>query len=71
LSWPRTPLQPRRFDGTFSIDGVQISGGEGGVLVIADAVDTNVALHVVTFSGLSGPEIGKVECCGLTATSGP
>jgi hypothetical protein len=61
------------FDGNFSIDGAQISGGGGGVWVIADAVDTNVALHGVTFSGLSGPEIEKVECCGFTATvtSGP
>lgn len=61
------------FDGTFSIDGAQISGGGGGVWVIADSADTNVALHDVTFSGLSGPEIEKVECCGFTATvtSGP
>lgn len=61
------------FDGTFSIDGAQISGGGGGVWVIADSADTNVALHDVTFSGLSGPEIQKVECSGFTATvtSGP
>jgi Right handed beta helix region len=56
------------FDGTFVIDGAQISGGGGGVWVIADSTNTAVALNDVTFSGLSGPEIQKVECCGFTAT---
>jgi hypothetical protein len=56
------------FDGTFTIDGAQISGGGGGVWLIADSADTNVTLNDVTFSGLSGPEIEKVECCGFTAT---
>jgi hypothetical protein len=56
------------FDGTFVIDGARISGGGGGVWVIADAVNTAVSLNDVTFSGLSGPEIQKVECCGFTAT---
>ena len=56
------------FDGTFVIDGGQISGGGGGLWAIADSANTNVALNGVTFSGLSGPEIEKVECCGFTAT---
>ena len=56
------------FDGTFVVDGASISGGGGGVWAIADSSDTNIALNNVTFSGLSGPEIGKVECCGFTAT---
>jgi len=56
------------FDGNFTIDGAQISGGGGGVWAIADSTDTNVLLNDVSFSGLSGPEIGKVECCGFTAT---
>jgi parallel beta helix pectate lyase-like protein len=56
------------FDGNFVIDGASISGGGGGVWAIADSSDTNIALHDVTFSGLSGPEVGKVECCGFTAT---
>ena len=56
------------FDGNFTIDGAQISGGGGGVWAIADSADTNVLLNDVSFSGLSGPEIGKVECCGFTAT---
>ena len=56
------------FDGTFLIDGAQISGGDGGVWVIADSANSTVVLDDVTFSGLSGPEIQKVECCGFTAT---
>ena len=56
------------FDGDFAVDGGLIRGGGGGLWVIADAVDTNVALHHVTMSHLSGPEIEKVECCGFTAT---
>jgi hypothetical protein len=56
------------FDGDFVIDGAQISGGGGGVWAIADSANTTVALNGVTFSDLSGPEIGKVECCGFTAT---
>jgi parallel beta helix pectate lyase-like protein len=56
------------FDGTFLIDGAQISGGGGGVWVIADSADTTVVLKNVTFSGLSGPVVEKVECCSFTAT---
>jgi hypothetical protein len=56
------------FDGAFVVDGAQISGGGGGFWAIADSTNTTVALNDVTFSRLSGPEIGKVECCGFTAT---
>ncbi|MEO8134128.1 MAG: right-handed parallel beta-helix repeat-containing protein [Betaproteobacteria bacterium] len=56
------------FDGNFLIDGAQISGGGGGVWVIADSANSTVILNDVTFSRLSGPEIQKLECCGFTAT---
>jgi hypothetical protein len=56
------------FDGTFFINGARISGGGGGVWVIADTADTTVVLNSVTFSGLSGPAVEEVECCGFTAT---
>lgn len=56
------------FDGTFVIDGAKISGGGGGVWAVADSANTFVTLNDVTFSGLSGPVVGKVECCGFTAT---
>ena len=56
------------FDGNFLIDGAQISGGGGGVWVIADSANSNVVLDNVTFSALSGPVVEKVECCGFTAT---
>ena len=55
-------------DGTFVIDGAEITGGGGGVWVIADTANSTVVLDNVTFSGLSGPEVDKVECCGFTAT---
>jgi hypothetical protein len=55
-------------DGTFVVDGGEITGGGGGVWAIADSANTNVTLNGVSISGLSGPEIGKVECCGFTAT---
>lgn len=56
------------FDGNFVVDGGEIRGGGGGLWAIANSTDTNVQLNGVTFSGLSGPEIDKVECCGFTAT---
>jgi hypothetical protein len=56
------------FDGNFVVDGGEIRGGGGGLWAIADSANANVLLNGVTFSGLSGPEIGKVECCGFTAT---
>jgi hypothetical protein len=55
-------------DGTFLIDGAQISGGGGGVWVIAQAANSTVVLAGVTFSGLSGPAVEELECCGFTAT---
>ncbi len=55
-------------DGTFLINGAQIIGGGGGVWVIADTADTTVVLDNVTFSGLSGPAVEELECCGFTAT---
>jgi Right handed beta helix region len=59
------------FDGSFLIDGAQITGGGGGVWVIAVSANSNVILKDVTFSGLSGPEVDTVECCGFTATVTP
>ncbi len=56
------------FDGNFVVDRAQIIGGGGGVWVIAAASDTTVELNHVRFAKLSGPEVGKVECCGFTAT---
>ena len=56
------------FDGTFRVDGGQIHGGGGGVWVIADSADSTVVLDHVTFSGLSGPAVEELECCGFNAT---
>ena len=55
-------------DGTFVVDGGSVSGGGGGLWMIADSANTNVTLNGVTFSGLGGPTVDKVECCGFSAT---
>jgi len=57
------------FDGSFVVDGATISGGGGGVWLVADSADTNALLKNVVFDGLSGPEVAKFECCGFTATA--
>jgi len=56
------------FDGTFVVDGGSVSGGGGGLWMIADGADTNVTLNGVAFSGLGGPTVDKVEREGFTAT---
>ena len=56
------------FDGTFLIDGAQISGGGAGVWAVAQGSDTAVVLRQVIFSNLGGPTIDVLECCGFKAT---
>jgi hypothetical protein len=56
------------FNGAFLIKDAKISGGGGGVWVIADGADSTVVLDGVKFSGLSGPAVEELECCGSTAT---
>jgi Right handed beta helix region len=56
------------FDGEFVVDGGSVSGGGGGLWMIADSANTNVTLNGVAFSGLGGPTVDKVECCGFVAT---
>jgi hypothetical protein len=55
-------------DGTFLIDHAQIKGGAGGVWVIAQGANTTAVLDHVSYSGLSGPEVEELECCGFAAT---
>lgn len=55
-------------DGSFLIEGGQIKGGGGGVWAVAQAANTNVLLHDVGLTQLSGPDVGELECCGFTAT---
>jgi hypothetical protein len=57
------------FDGTFVVDGAAISGGGGGVWLVADSTNTNALLTNVILNAIGGPEVGKVECCGFTATA--
>jgi hypothetical protein len=55
-------------DGSFAIDGGEISGGGGGVWVTAVLADMTVVLNKVTFSDLSGPPVEILEDGGYTAT---
>jgi len=55
-------------DGAFTIGKSEISGGGGGVWVIAVFVDMTVVLDRVTFSGLSGPPVEILEDGGFTGT---
>ena len=56
------------FDGQFVIDGALISGGGGGLWVIAQGANTSVVLRDTAFNRLSGPKFDVLECCGFTAT---
>jgi hypothetical protein len=55
-------------DGSFTIEGGEISGGGGGLWVTAVLVDMTVVLKKVTFSDLSGPPVEILEDGGFTAT---
>ena len=55
-------------DGAFTVKGGEITGGDGGVWVVAAFVDTTVVLKNVAFSGQSGPAVEVLEDGGFTAT---
>ena len=55
-------------DGTFTLHGDRISGGHGGVAVVAASVDTHADLGDVVIQQISGPSFQLFECCGFTAT---
>ncbi len=55
-------------DGSFTVKGGEITGGDGGVWVVAAFVDTTVVLKNVAFSGQSGPAVEILEDGGFTAT---
>lgn len=55
-------------DGSFRVDGAEITGGGGGVWVAAVLVDMTVVLSKVSFSGLSGPSVEILEDGGFTGT---
>lgn len=56
-------------DGDFTVSNDQISGGFGGIAVIASFVDTQAVLDNVQITGTSGPAVQEFECCGFTATT--
>jgi nitrous oxidase accessory protein NosD len=61
-------LLPGALGETAIVEHSKIRGGGGGVWVIADSADSTVVLDRVKLSGLAGPAVGEVECCGFTAT---
>jgi hypothetical protein len=56
-------------DGSFTVSHDSISGGTGGVAVIASFVDTLAVLDHVKIVGTSGAPVQEFECCGFTATA--
>ncbi len=54
--------------GSVSVDHDKISGGVGGVWVVAAFADTTALLTKLKISGTSGEAVQKFECCGFTAT---
>jgi parallel beta-helix repeat protein len=46
-----------------------ISGGQVGIGVIADAVDTTGVLRGDSISGTTVAPVREIECCGFTATA--
>lgn len=55
-------------DGSFELRDNLVTGGTGGVAVIAAAADTTAVIRRVTIVGTSGPAVQEFECCGFTAT---
>ena len=54
-------------DGDNTISHELISGGQVGVGVVADAVDTTGTLRKVAITGASVAPVKKISCCGFTA----
>ena len=56
-------------DGSITAKHDRISGGAGGVAVIAAFADTLAVLDHVKIAGTSGLPVQEFECCGFTATT--
>jgi hypothetical protein len=56
-------------DGSLNVSHDRISGGTGGVAVIAASANTQAVLDHVKITGTSGAPVQKFECCGFTATT--
>jgi Right handed beta helix region len=56
-------------DGSFIESHDLVTGGVGGVAVVAASANTLAALHGVKIANTSGPPVQKFECCGFTATT--
>ncbi|MGB0092041.1 MAG: right-handed parallel beta-helix repeat-containing protein [Solirubrobacteraceae bacterium] len=56
-------------DGDGTTSGNSIRGGQIGIGVVADAVDTTGLLRGDRITGTSAAPIREIECCGFTATA--
>jgi hypothetical protein len=56
-------------DGDGSTRGNVIAGGQSGIGVVADAVDTTFVGRGDRISGTSDAPVREIECCGYTATA--
>ena len=56
-------------DGSFTVSNDQITGGEGGVAVIAASHNTEAVLDRVSIAQTAGAPVQKFECCGYNATA--
>lgn len=54
-------------DGDGTARGNRITGGQVGVGVVADSLDTTARLYGNTISGTSAEPVRTVECCGYSA----
>jgi parallel beta-helix repeat protein len=56
-------------DGNGSTDSNTITGGQTGIGVVADAVDTTGVLRGDIITGTSLAPVRELQCCGFTATA--
>jgi len=56
-------------DGNGETRGNTISGGQVGIGVVADAVDTVGVLRGDSITGTTVAPVREIDCCGFTATA--
>jgi parallel beta-helix repeat protein len=54
-------------DGDGATEGNRISGGQVGIGVVADAVDTTAVLRRDRITGTTEAPVREIECCGASA----
>ena len=62
-------IHPVIQDGNGETLGNTISGGQVGIGVVADAVDTVGVLRGDSITGTTVAYVREIDCCGFTATA--